>query len=195
MCERGCYCCSVAELCPTLQPPWSAACQAFLSFFFTLIKRLFSSSSLSAIRWCHLHMWGCRYSSWQSWFQLVLHPAQHFAQGILLFLWSNGCWQLGHWFSAFSKSSLLIWKFFVHVPLNDFEHYLANMWNECNCVVVWTFFGIALLWDWNENWLFPVLWQLLTFPDLLTYECSTLKWSEVKWSRSIMSDSLQPLGL
>ena len=23
------------------------------------------------------------------------------------------------------------------------------------------FFGIAFLWDWNENWLFPVLWPLL----------------------------------
>ena len=31
------------------------------------------------------------------------------------------------------------------------EHYLVSIWNECNCVVVWTFFGIALLWDWNEN--------------------------------------------
>ena len=38
-----------------------------------------------------------------------------------------------------------------------FEHYLASMWNECNCMVVWTFFGIAFLWDWNENWPFPVL--------------------------------------
>ena len=27
-----------------------------------------------------------------------------------------------------------------------------------------TFFGTTLLWDWNENWLFPVLWPLLTFP-------------------------------
>ena len=26
------------------------------------------------------------------------------------------------------------------------------MWNEHNCVVVWVFFGIALLYDWNENW-------------------------------------------
>ena len=26
------------------------------------------------------------------------------------------------------------------------------MWNECNCVIVWGFFGIAFLWDWNENW-------------------------------------------
>ena len=31
--------------------------------------------------------------------------------------------------------------------LMDFEHYLATMWNECNCVVVWKFFGITLLWD------------------------------------------------
>ena len=35
---------------------------------------------------------------------------------------------------AFSKSSLYIWKLLVHILLNpslkDFEHYLANMWNE-----------------------------------------------------------------
>ena len=53
--------------------------------------------------------------------------------------------------------------------LENFEHYFARMWNECNCVVVWAFFGIAFLWDWNENWPFPVLWQLLSFPNLLTY--------------------------
>ena len=29
---------------------------------FTFIKRLFSSSSLSAIGWCHLHIWGYWYS-------------------------------------------------------------------------------------------------------------------------------------
>ena len=29
--------------------------------------------------WCHLHIWGYWYFTWQSWFQLVLHPAQHFA--------------------------------------------------------------------------------------------------------------------
>ena len=26
----------------------------------------------------HLHIWGCWYFSWQSWFQLVIHPARHF---------------------------------------------------------------------------------------------------------------------
>ena len=75
--------------------------------------------------------------------------------------------------SAFSKSSLYIWKFSVHILLKPslkyFEHYLASMWNEWNCTVVWTFFGIALLWDWNENWPFTVLWPLLSFPNMLAY--------------------------
>ena len=45
----------------------------------------------------------------------------------------------------------------------------ASMWDECNCVVVWSFFAIAFLWDWNENWIFPVPWPLLSFPNLLAY--------------------------
>ena len=137
--------------------------------------------------------------------------------------------------SAFSKSSLYIWKFLVRVllkpSLKDFEHNFAKMWpvfvaqpcptlydwwiaahqaplsmwfsrqeywsglpftspgdlpdpgiearspalkadslptmwNEHSCMVVWIFFGIALLWDWNEN-TFPVLWPLLNIPYLL----------------------------
>ena len=94
--------------------------------------------------------------------------------GIPLFsLWSSGCWQFDLWFFAFSKSSLYIWKFSVHIllkpSLKEFEHYLASMWNKCNRAVVWTFFDIALLWDWNEKWSFPVLWPLLSFPNLLAY--------------------------
>ena len=42
---------------------------------FTFIKRLFSSSLLSAKGWCYLHIWGYGYFSWTSWFQLVLYPA------------------------------------------------------------------------------------------------------------------------
>ena len=53
--------------------------------------------------------------------------------------------------------------------LENFEHYLARVWDECNSAVVWAFFGIAFLWDWNENWPFPVLWPLLSFPNLLAY--------------------------
>jgi len=44
---------------------------------FTFIKRLFSSSSVSAIRVCHLHIWGDWYFSRQSWFQLVFLPVHH----------------------------------------------------------------------------------------------------------------------
>ena len=29
--------------------------------------------------------------------------------------------------------------------------------SECNCKIVWTFCGIAFLWDWNDNLPFPVL--------------------------------------
>ena len=72
-------------------------------------------------------------------------------------------------FSAFSKSSLNIWKFTVYVllkpGLENLKHYFASMWDECNCAVVWAFF----LWDWNETWPFPVLWPLLSFPNLLAY--------------------------
>ena len=75
--------------------------------------------------------------------------------------------------SAFSKSNLNIWKFTVHEllkpGLENFEHYSASVWDECNCAVVWTFFGIVFLWDWNENWQFLVLWPLLRLPNVLIY--------------------------
>ena len=57
--------------------------------------------------------------------------------------------------SASLKPSLYISNFMVHIlmkpSLKDFEHYLASMWNECNRMVFWTFFGITLLWDYNKN--------------------------------------------
>ena len=51
----------------------------------------------------------------------------------------------------------------------DSEYNLTCMWNEHNCTVVWTFFGIVLLWDWKENWPFLIPWPLLSFPNLLAY--------------------------
>ena len=42
--------------------------------------------------------------------------------------------------SAFSKTSLNIWKFMVQVllkpGLENFEHYFTSILDECNCVVV-----------------------------------------------------------
>ena len=121
--------------------------------------------------------------------------------------------------SAFSKSSMNIWKFTVHklwslvcrilsinllacaaaaaAAAKSFQlcptlcdsidssppgssvpgifqarilEWVTSVWDACNCVVVWTFFGIAFLWDLNENWPFPVLWPLLSFPNLLAYQ-------------------------
>ena len=58
--------------------------------------------------------------------------------------------------SAFSKTSLNIRKFTVHIllkpGLENFEHFFTSMWDECNCVVVWAFlalpfFGIGMKTD------------------------------------------------
>ena len=75
--------------------------------------------------------------------------------------------------SVFSKYSLYIWKFSVHVllkpSLKDFQHYLAGMWNECNCIVVWIFFGIGIKTDLFQScghyWGFQIHWHI---------ECNTL---------------------
>ena len=74
--------------------------------------------------------------------------------------------------SAFSKTSLYIWTFLVHVllksSLKDFEHYLASMWNEHNCAVVWTFFGLPFLeigvktnlfQSCGHCWVFEICWH------------------------------------
>ena len=71
--------------------------------------------------------------------------------------------------SAFSKSRLNIWKFTVHVllkpGLENFEHYFSSVWDECNCAVVWAFFGIALLL--GLEWKLTFWWPLLSLPNLL----------------------------
>ena len=78
--------------------------------------------------------------------------------------------------SASSKTSLNIWKFMVYVllkpGLENFELYFTSVWDECNCAVVWAFFGIAFLWDWNENWPFPILANILNQFALNTPCCS-----------------------
>ena len=98
-----------------------------------------------------------------------------------MFIW-NSCFfsdpvDVGNFISgssACSKSILNIWKFTVYVllkpDLENFEHYFASIWDE-NCAVVWTFFGITSLRDWNENWPFPILWLLLSFQICCNFEC------------------------
>ena len=76
--------------------------------------------------------------------------------------------------SAFSKTSLNIRDFMVHILLKacweNFEHYFTSMWDECNYAVVWAFFCIAFLWNWNENWPFPVLtFGIIRYFDLIQH--------------------------
>ena len=80
--------------------------------------------------------------------------------------------------SAFSKYSLYIWKFLVHLlltpSLGHFEHYFANIWNECNCEVVWIFFGIAFFF-WIDNWPFPVaIAEFSKSTDILFWTCKLI---------------------
>ena len=103
--------------------------------------------------------------------------------------------------SAFSKTSLNIWKFTVHILLKshmeNVEHYFASTWDEYNCVVVWAFFGIAFLWDWKGNGPFPVLWPLqfskfahilsaaLSQHHLLGFEIAQLKFHEFEYTPGV----------
>ena len=79
--------------------------------------------------------------------------------------------------SASLKPSLYIWKFSIHVllkpSLKNFELNHASMWNESNCGVIWTFFDIAFLWDWNKKWPFPVLGHCWVIQICWHIECST----------------------
>ena len=74
-----CICHEVMRLAAMILVFWMLSFKpAFSLSTFTLIKRLFSSSSLSAIRMVlsmYLKYW---YFSKQSWLQLVIHPAWHF---------------------------------------------------------------------------------------------------------------------
>ena len=79
--------------------------------------------------------------------------------------------------STFSKSSWNICSFSVHVllkpSLDNFEHYFASMWDECNYVVVRIFFGIVFLWDWNENCPFQSCGHGWVFQICCHIDCST----------------------
>ena len=99
---------------------------------------------------------------------------------LLIFWWSHVYSQFDLWFLCFFKSSLNIWKFMVQIllkpGLENFENYFVSVCDECNCAVVWTFFGIAFLWDWNEDSICTICWHT---------ECSTFTASSFRiWNRS-----------
>ena len=113
--------------------------------------------------------------------QRLLHsPRSRKNNCFSFFFWNYLSFSMIHWLltiwsgsSAFSKSSLYFWKFSDRLLLNsslkDFEQSLACIWIEHNSEAVWTFFVIALLWDWNGSWPSPVLWPLPSFQKLLAH--------------------------
>ena len=96
--------------------------------------------------------------------------------------------------SAFSKSSLNIRKFMVHVllkpGLENFEHYFASVWDERNCVVVWTFFGSGmktnLFQSCSHCWVFQICWHI---------KCSTLTASSFRIWNSLVGIPSPPVAL
>ena len=75
------------------------------------------------------------------------------------------------------------WVTELKPSLNNFVHYLASMWNECDCVVVWTVFGTAFLGMKTDHfqsrdhcWVFQICWYI---------ECSTFIASSFRiWNNS-----------
>ena len=68
----------------------------------------------------------------------------------------------------FSKSSLNIWMFMVHIflkrCLENFEHYFTSVWDEGNSAVVWAFFGNGMKTDLFQScghfWVFQICWHI-----------------------------------
>ena len=89
----------------------------------------------------------------------------------------------------FLNAAWTSWKFTVQVllqpGLENFEHYFASVWDECNCAVVWaffalSFFGIGMKTDLFQScghcWVFQICWHL---------ECSTFTASSLRiWNSS-----------
>ena len=103
-----------------------------------------------------------------------------------MFLWNSLAFFMIHWMLAvwslvpmpFVNPAWTSVKFSgshtSEAYLEGVEQYLASMWNECNCVVVWTFFGIVFLWDWNKTDLYQSCGHCWVFQICLYTECSIL---------------------
>ena len=101
--------------------------------------------------------------------------------------------------SAFSKSSLNIWKFTAHVMLkpglDNVEHFFASVWHECNCVVVWAFFGIVFLGIGKKSKLFQSCGHCWVFQICWHIECSSFTASSFRIWKSSTGIPLPPLAL
>ena len=100
--------------------------------------------------------------------------------------------------SAFSKSSLNMWNLLIHIllkpQLENFEHYFASRWDECNCSVLnilWHCLSLGLEWkhlfqSCGHCWVFPICWHI---------ECSCFTASSLKIWNSSTGIPSPPLAL
>ena len=112
------------------------------------------------------------------------HPLTFSVIQWMLAIWSlvllpflNPAWTPGSsWFHVLLRFGLL-----------NFEHYLASVWDQCNCVVVWIlwhwlFFGIRMKTDLFQScghcWVFQICWHI----ECSTFTASSLK--ELMWNSS-----------
>ena len=82
-------------------------------------------------------------------FSVVNEAELHVFLGFSILLWSKQVLAIWHlvplsflnpaWTSGSSRTVHVLLK----PGLENFEHYFTSMWDEPNCAVVWTFFGIA----------------------------------------------------
>ena len=124
------------------------------------------------LHWSPVAYWAST-NPWSSPFSIVSFCLFHTVHGILKA-------RILKWFAIpFSSGPHSVRPLHHDLPvLENFEHHFTSVWDECNCVVVWALFGIAFCWDWNENWPFPVLWPLLSFPQVS--RCPICYWRSVE---------------
>ena len=101
--------------------------------------------------------------------------------------------------SAFSKSSLNIWKFTVHVllkpVLENFKHRFTSVWDECNCAVVCAFFGLPFFGIGMKTDLFQLHVHCWVFQICWHIECSTFTASSFRIWNSVTGIPSPPLAL
>ena len=86
-------------------------------------------------------------------------------------------------------------KVLLKPGLENFEHSFASAWDECNCVVIWTFFGLPffgigmktdLFQSCGHCWVFQIRWHI---------ECSTFTASSFRICNRSTEIPSPPLAL
>ena len=173
----------VAQSCPTLCDPMdcnlpgSSVHGIFQARILEWVAISFSRRSSWPRDWtCISCVIGRHFTVWAT--REVQSRSRCFFGTLLLFWWSNRCWQFDLWLLCLFKIQLVHLEVLssrtVEAVLENFEHFFAHIWGECNCMVVWTFFAMPffeigmktdLLQSCGHHWVFQIYWHI---------ECSTL---------------------